>query len=81
MGWEHASMIDRSEVESDQLELLSIQIKHGVKYLRDPDVPYQLKYAMLYELRTRLGHIVARLGMGQPKSADLSKVRKELERA
>ena len=53
---------------SHEIEKLAIQAKEIVTLLRDK-AGCEMSYALVYELRTRLGRVVSSLGVGLPDGA------------
>lgn len=58
--------MDKRQEASHELELIAMQTKEVVGLLREDPVSPEMAYALTYELRTRLGRVVASLGAGLP---------------
>lgn len=69
----------RQQQASHKLEELTIQANETVSLLRDQSTSRDLSYALVYELRTRLGRIVADLGVSLPRTSALATARQLLD--
>lgn len=66
-----AADLSRRGAASHEVERLAIQMKEAVCVIRDR-AGNEFSYALVYELRKRLGRVVASLGEGLPDSASHS---------